>query len=182
MPVYFYSSAHSFSGQSSSWGDLLPEMMESETPPPTSSPNKVDDSEVSSRRVSLDQQAVQGMEEAVPEGGPPIDRDSGADNEGPGLSGFQPTMILETGERVPSKDGRAPRAASGDPATPDTLRDMLGKASVSEEQRTLVGTLVEKILSAKSGLNEAIMSLLRGFEVCNIMFSTIFYLQRCTCV
>ena len=72
-------------------------------------------------------------------------------------------MILETGERVPSKDGRAPRAASGDPVTPDTLRDMLRKASVSEEQRTLMGTVVEKILSVKRGLNEAFMSLLRGF-------------------
>ena len=182
MPVYFYSLAQSFFGQSSSSGDLLPEMMESETPPPTSSPNKADDSEVSSRRVILDQQAVQGMKEAVLEGGPPIARDSGANNEGPGLSGFQPTMILETGERVPSKDGRAPTAASGDPAAPDMLRDMPQKASVSEEQRTLMGTVAERILSAKSGLNEAFMSLLIGFEVCDVMFSTIFYLQRCTCV
>ena len=157
-------------------------MMESETPPPTSSPNKADDSKVSSRRVFLDQQAVQGMKEAVPEGGPPIVRDLGANNEGPGLSGFQPTMILETGERDPSKDGRAPTVASGDPAAPDILRDMLRKASVSAEQRTLMGTVVEKILSAKRGLNEAFMSLRRGFEVCDVMFSTIFYLQRCTCV
>ena len=74
-------------------------MMESETPPPTSSPNKADDYEVSSRRVFLDQQSAGGgMKEAVPEGEPPIVRDSGANNEGPGLSGFQPTMILETGE------------------------------------------------------------------------------------
>ena len=65
VPVYFYSSAQSFSGQSSSSGDLLPEMMESETPPPTSSPNKADDSEVSSRRVILDQQAVQGTKELL---------------------------------------------------------------------------------------------------------------------
>ena len=151
-------------------------------PPTTSSPNKADDSEVSSRRVFLDQQAVQGMKEAVPEGGPPIVRDSGANNEGPGLSGFQPTIILETGGRVPSKDGRAPTAASGDPAAPDILRDMLRKASVSGEQRTLMGTVVEKILSAKSGLNEAFMILLKGFEVCDVMFSIIFYLQRCTCV
>ena len=157
-------------------------MMESETPPPTSSPNKADDSEVSSRRVFLDQQAAWGMKEAVPEGGPPAVRDSGANNEGPELSGFQPMMILETGERVPSKDGRAPTSASGDPAVPDILRDMLRKASVSEEQHTLMGTVVERILSAKSGLNEAFMSLLRGFEVCDVIFSTIFYLQRCTCV
>ena len=43
-------------------------------------------------------------------------------------------------------------------------------------------TVVEKILSAKSGLNEAFMSLLKGFEVCDIMFSAMFYLQRCSCV
>jgi len=118
------------------------------------------------------------MKEAVPEGGPPVVRDSGANNEGPGLSGFQPTMILETGERVPSKDGRAPRAASGDPATPGILRDMLQKASVSEQLCTLTGTVVEKILSAKGRLNEAIMSLLRGFEVCNVMFSIVLYSQN----
>ena len=91
-------------------------------------------------------------------------------------------MILEAGERVPSKDGHAPRAASGDQEAPDILRDMLQKASVSGEQRTLMGRVVEKILSAKSGLNEAFMSLLKGFEVCGIMFSAMFYLQRCTCV
>jgi len=157
-------------------------MMESETPPPTSSPNKADDSEVSSRRVLLDQQVTQGIKEAVPEGGSPTVWDSGADNKGPGLSGSQPTVILETGEQIPSKDGGAPRAASGDPEAPDILRDMLRKASVSGEQRTLMGTVVEKILSVKSGLNEAFMSLLKGFEVCDIMFSTMFYLQRCTCV
>ena len=55
---------------------------------------------------------------------------------------------------------------------------MLRQASVSEEQRTLMGTVVERILSAKSGLNEAFMSLLRGFEVCDVTFSTIFYLQK----
>ena len=107
-------------------------MMESETPPPTSSPNKADDSEVSSRRVLLDQQVTQGTKEAVPEGESPTVRDSGADNnKGPGLSGSQPTVILETGEQIPSKDGCAPRAASGDPETPNILRDMLRKASVS---------------------------------------------------
>ena len=71
-------------------------MMESETPPPTSSPTKADDSEVSSRRVPLDQ----GTKEAVPEGGSPAIRDYGADdNKGPGLSGSQPIVILETGDR-----------------------------------------------------------------------------------
>ena len=170
----FCSPAHSLPQQSSSSGDLLPEMMESETPPPTSSPNKADDFEVSSRRVFLDRQAVQGMKEAVPEGGASTIRDSGAgDNKGPGLTGSQPTVILETGERIPSKDGCAPRAASGDPEAPDILRDMLRKASVSGEHRTLMGTVVERIMSAKSGLNEAFMGLLRGFEVRNVIFSIV---------
>ena len=158
-------------------------MMESETPPPTSSPNKADDSEVSSRRVPFDQQVTQGTEEAVPTGGAPTIRDSRADdNKGPGLTGSQPTVILETGEQIPSKDDCAPGAASGNPETPDILRDMLRKASVSGEQRTLMGTVIEKISSVKSGLNEAFMSLLKGFEVCDIMFSAMFHLQRCACV
>ena len=68
-------------------------------PPPTCPPNKEDDSEVSSRRVPFDQQVAQGTEEAVPEGGAPTIRDSGAnDNEGPGPTGSQPTVILETSE------------------------------------------------------------------------------------
>jgi len=114
------------------------------------------------------------MKEAVPKGGPPIAQDPEADNEEPGLSGFHPTMILDTGERVPSKDGHAPKMAFGDSAALDILRDMLRKASVSGEQHTLMCMVVEKVLFAKSGLNEAFMSLLRGFEVCDVMFSTIF--------
>ena len=86
------------------------------------------------------------------------------------------------GGQIPSKDGGAPRAASGDPEAVDILRDMLRKASVSGEQRTLMGTVVEKILSAKSGWNDAFLSLLKGFEVCDVIFLAMFYLQRCTCV
>ena len=140
-------------------------MMESETPPPTSSPNTANDSEVLLRRVSFDQQVTQETGEAVPEGGPPAIQDSRADaNKGPGLSGSQPTVILETGEQIPSKDDCAPGAVSGNPKTPNILRDMLRKASVSGEQRTLMGTVIEKIFSAKSGLNEAFMSLLKALR------------------
>ena len=109
-------------------------MMESETPPPTSSPNMADNSEVSSRRASFDQQVTQETGEAVPEGGPPAIQDSRADaNKGPGLSGSQPKVILETGEQIPSKDDCAPGAVSGNSETPDILLDMLRKASVSGE-------------------------------------------------
>ena len=77
--------------------------------------------------------------------------------------------MLEAGTRIPSKERRAPAAVSEDPGVPETLTDMLRRASVSEEHRALMVTVVEKVLSAKSGLNEAFTSLLRGFEVCDVM-------------
>ena len=56
---------------------------------------------------------------------------------------------------------------------------MLQNASISEEHRTLMGTVVERILSARSGLNEAFMGLLKGFEVCNVISLTALYMQKC---
>ena len=50
-------------------------------------------------------------------------------------------------------------------AQPDALMGLLEQAAISEAHRTLMGMVVEKISSAKSGLNEAFTSLLRGFEV-----------------
>ena len=52
----------------------------------------------------------------------------------------------------------------------DALKDLLGQAAVSEAHRTLMGTVIERISSAKSGLHEAFMSLLKGFEVREIMY------------
>ena len=48
------------------------------------------------------------------------------------------------------------------------LREALQRASVVEEHRTLMGVVVEKVQSAKSGLHGAFTSLLTGFEVSNI--------------
>ena len=48
--------------------------------------------------------------------------------------------------------------------------NLLEQAAISEAHRTLMGTVVERISSAKSGLHEAFMSLLRGFEVCKVVY------------
>ena len=53
----------------------------------------------------------------------------------------------------------------------DALKDLLGQAAVSEVHHTLMGTVIERILSAESGLHEAFMSLLKGFEVREIMYA-----------
>ena len=49
----------------------------------------------------------------------------------------------------------------------NTLTGLLELAALSEDHRTLMGMVLEKISSATSGLNEAFRSLLKGFEVSN---------------
>ena len=48
---------------------------------------------------------------------------------------------------------------------PNTLTGLLESAALLEDHRTLMGTVLEKISSATSGLNGAFRSLLKGFEV-----------------
>ena len=52
----------------------------------------------------------------------------------------------------------------------DVLRDLLERVTISEEHRTLMGMVIERISSAESGLHEAFMSLLTGFEVHEMMY------------
>ena len=58
---------------------------------------------------------------------------------------------------------------------PDILTGLLERAALSEEHRSLMRTVLTKISSATSGLNEAFTSLLKGFEVCSEK-CTIFWL------
>ena len=177
----FCSPAHSLPQQSSSSGGLLPEMMESETAPQASSPNRADDFEVSSRRISPDQQRIM---ETTPQGetsaaqGPKCAVPTGANIKGSGLSGLQPETTLGSSRHTLSKGVRTVTVASGNPVAPDTRTNMLRYSSISEEHRTLMGTVVERILPVKSRLNEAFMGLLRGFEVCNVIFSIVLCTQN----
>ena len=128
------------SQQSSSSGDLLPEMMESGTPPPAVPPCEAGDPEVSSRRVSPNPAGPEGSHMAP---------------QSP------PRPAFEKGHRTSP-------APSG--ARSEELKDLLGRASISEEHRALMGTVIERISSAESGLHEAVRSLLTGFEVREIMY------------
>ena len=128
------------SRQSSSSGELLPEMMESGTPPPAVPLCEAGDPEVSSRRVSPNPARPEGSRIAP---------------QGPPCSGF------EEGHRTSS-------APSG--ARPEELKDLLGRASISKEHRTLMGTVIERISSTESGLHESFRSLLTGFEVREMMY------------
>ena len=52
----------------------------------------------------------------------------------------------------------------------DVQRDLLERSAILEEHRTLMGTVIERISSAESGLHEAFMSLLTSFEVREMMY------------
>ena len=125
-------------------------MMESETPPPAIPPHEAGNPEVSSRRVSPDP--------ARPEGNPMATR-----------SPQYPAL---------EKSNRKSPAPSG--VRSDVLRDLLKRATISEEHRALMGTVMERISSAESGLRDAFMSLLTGFEVRKMMYFLIVpHIFRC---
>ena len=63
----------------------------------------------------------------------------------------------------PEKGHQTSPAPSCAPA--EVLKDLLGRASISEEHRMLMNTVIGRISSAESGLYEAARSLLTGFEV-----------------
>ena len=97
------SSDRSPSRQSSSSGDLLPEMMESETPPRASPPHEADDPEVSSRRISPDPPRPEGNPSATrnPEDSTPKERN----RKSPGLYGAQPDVLMGLLEQAAISDG-----------------------------------------------------------------------------
>ena len=124
--------------------------MESETPPPAIPPHEAGDPEVSSRRVSPDP--------ARPEGNPMATRSP------------QYPALEESNQKSPAPSGMRS----------DVLRDLLEQAAISEEHRTLMGTVIERISSAESGLHEAFMSLLTGFEVREMIYFLIVpHIFRC---
>ena len=54
------------------------------------------------------------------------------------------------------------------PGAPDNLMEALRGTSVVDEHRVLMSAVIEKVQSAKSGLNEACSNLFTGFEVSDI--------------
>ena len=77
-----------------------------------------------------------------------------------------PTKVPDFGKQSLPKEGEpAMPMTSAQPEASDNLLEVLRGASIEDEHRTLMGTVIEKVWSAKSGLTEAYTSLLTGFEV-----------------
>ena len=96
------------------------------------------------------------------------------DNEGGSKFGPQPDtapeppVVPNSGRHPLSKGGESPLPmTSVHPEASDNLLEELPGASIDEEHRTIIGTVIEKVRSTKSGLTEACASLLIGLEVSN---------------
>ena len=77
-------------------------------------------------------------------------------------------MVRNSGRQPLSKGGQPPvPMTSVHPEASDNLLETLQGASIDEEHRTLMSTVIEKVCSTKIGLTEAYASLLIGFEVSN---------------
>ena len=114
--------------------------MESETPPPDSPAQEAGDLEVSSRRAS------------------------------PGPVRPQDNPMVTRSPQYPALEEGKQKSLAPSGMRSDALRDRLKRATISEEHRTLMGTVMERISSAESGLHDAFMSLLTGVEVRKIMY------------
>ena len=69
----------------------------------------------------------------------------------------------EVSSRRVSPSPAGPESSAPTGVQPEDLKDLLKRASISEDHRTLMSTVIERISSAESGLHEAVRSLLTGF-------------------
>ena len=97
------------------------------------------------------------------------------DDAGRALLDPQPDSMPETytapesGERPFPKGGGVQPVTSVQPEASDHLLEALQGASIVDEHRAHMGTVIEKVQSAKNGLTKTCVSLLTGFEVSNVI-------------
>ena len=136
--------------------------------PTAISPHPMDDAEVASQQVPSQEEVV--LE--APQGDLPDSRRKGKKNpkgskSGPGPDiAPEPSTVPDSGRQPPSKRSKPTEPVTSiQPEVPDNLLEVLEGASIDEEHRTIMSTVIQKVQSAKSGLTEACASLLTGFEV-----------------
>ena len=144
--------------------------------PTATSPRPVDDTEVLSRRMPEQEAMVpetpQGKISGAGHMGDenPMDYADGSHSKSGSqpVTAPEPTKVPDSGKQSLAKEGEpAVPMTSAQPEASDNLLEVLRGASIEDEHRTLMGTVIEKVRFAKSGLTEACTSLLTGFEVSN---------------
>ena len=113
--------------------------------PPAASPCAANDAEVASQQAPGQEEVV--LEE--PQDDLPDPRSKGDKTPQGSKSGFEPdtvpesSTILDRGRRTPSKRSKpSESAASVQPKAPDNLLEVLEGASIDEEHRTIMSTVI----------------------------------------
>ena len=163
-------------------GTLNSKEMANETPPATYSPKAKGNDKVLSQRTFPGQGVVQEADKAAPEGDTsaaghmgeqaPMEADDGGRAQfGPHMSTDPEThMAPKSDKQLPSRKGGmpVPPATSVQLEALDNVLEAMRGTSIVEEHRILMGTVIEKVQSVKSGLTEACGSLLTGFDVSSV--------------
>ena len=178
---------HDNSPRSSIEDSLDTEEMASISPPPAHSVSSRGDDEVVSKKAFLGRGEVPEIIGVTPQDDP---SDAGHMGEkapmgtGDGARipfGPQPDTIPETYTAPGSSERHSPPGGgvpvppvtSVQPEAPDNLLEALRGASIVDEHRVLMDTVIEKVQFVKSGLTKACTSLLTGFEVSNVIVGKI---------
>ena len=147
--------------------------MASKSPPTDHSPKAKGDVEVLTRRTLPGQGEVQEAVTAAPEDDPsaaghlgekaPMETGDGGHIQFSPQPDTAPEAYTapESSKQPPLKIGGVPipPVTSVHPEAPDNMLEALRGASIVEEHRILMGTMVERVQSAKSGVTEACTSL-----------------------
>src|SRR3954468_13521116 len=134
--------------------------------PPTVSPSGAYDAEAASRRTGQEEVVLEELQGNLQD-----PRSKGDETPQGSQSGFVPdtapdSTILARAGRTPFKRSKPSEpATSVQPKAPDSLLEALEGATIDEEHHTVMSAVVQRVQSAKSGLNEACASLLTGFQV-----------------
>ena len=144
--------------------------------PTATTPQPADDTEVLPRRLpERGEVTLETPRGGVPDIGRagfkiPADRVDESHNRPGSQSNTvqEPSTVPNSGGQPLVREGEPSVPRTSDvPAAPDSLVEALQGASMDDEHRTLISAVIQKVLSAKSGLTEACTSLLTGFEVSN---------------
>ena len=89
-------------------------------------------------------------------------------------------IVTQSSQR-PALEESKQKSAAPSGMRSDVLRELLERAAISEEHRMLMGTVMERISSAESGIHEAFMSLLTSFEVREIICDSTAHVRCALC-
>ena len=122
--------------------------MNSASLPTASSPLPTNDAEVESPKgLNQEEVVLEVLQGDLPDSRPKGGKAPEGSKSGPGLDAApEPSMVPESDRRCLHKKGKPTTpVTSVHPEAPDNLLEVLNGASIDEEHRTVMGTVIQKV-------------------------------------